>query len=59
MHCSKDVGGGVGLVSALRLGHWWVCKIGLCAAAGTSVVVGLILHKIGGGGAFQYFHMGY
>ena len=37
--------GGVGLVSALRLGHqWWSrivmwCEIGQCAAARTSVVV--------------------
>ena len=36
---------GVGLLSALRLGHWWWskivgwCRIGECAAARTSVVV--------------------
>ena len=28
--------GGVGLVSALRLGHWWWCSIGQCATARTS-----------------------
>ena len=51
MRCSYDIGGGVGLVSALRLGYcwwgwtthsrlqrWW-CRIGKCAAARTSVEV--------------------
>ena len=35
----KSIGGGVGLVSALRLGHWLGCKIGEYTADRTSVVV--------------------
>ena len=32
------MGGGVGLVSALRLSHWRWCRIGECAVARASVV---------------------
>ena len=31
----KRTGGGVGLVSAMLLGHWWLCRIGECAAPRT------------------------
>ena len=31
--------GGVGLFSALRLGHWWCVRIGYCAAARILLVV--------------------
>ena len=27
MRCGLDIGGGVGLVSALRLGYWWWRRI--------------------------------
>ena len=35
----NSIGGGVGLVSALWLGHWCWCRIGECAATRTVVLV--------------------
>ena len=32
-------GGGIGLISALRLGHQWWCRVGKCAAVRTLVGV--------------------
>ena len=42
MRCGLDISGGLGVVCAPQLGHWWWCRIGECTVPRTLMVVGLV-----------------